>query len=151
MRPPHLFCKKSFLQKPFIKELAEKEQLFHMSHDFTLRPRCEFCPSVQVAGFTKSATFNDLTPTHSLNSALGRGEHGLGRHFVLPPPPTSGNSSFLSHSPWLLDIWGVFWMQIVPLEAAHLFDLNVAILGWPLAAVQPKKQLPRHSVTASKR
>jgi hypothetical protein len=30
-------------------------------------------------------------------------------------------------------------MQIVP-----LFDLNAAILGWLLAAVQPKKQLPRH-------
>jgi hypothetical protein len=30
-------------------------------------------------------------------------------------------------------------MQIVPLEAAHLFDLlNTAILGWLLAAVQPK-------------
>jgi hypothetical protein len=35
-------------------------------------------------------------------------------------------------------------MQIVPLEAAHLFELNAAILGWLLAAVQPKKQLPRH-------
>ncbi len=36
-------------------------------------------------------------------------------------------------------------MQIVPLEAAHLFDLNAAILGWLLAAVQPKKQHPQHS------
>jgi hypothetical protein len=36
-------------------------------------------------------------------------------------------------------------MQIVPLEAAHHFDLNVAIQGWLLAAVQPKKQLPRHN------
>jgi hypothetical protein len=36
-------------------------------------------------------------------------------------------------------------MQIVSLEAAHLFDLNAAILGWLLAAVQPKKQLPRQS------
>jgi hypothetical protein len=36
-------------------------------------------------------------------------------------------------------------MQIVPLEAAHLFYLNAAILGWLLAAVQPKKQLPRHN------
>jgi hypothetical protein len=32
-------------------------------------------------------------------------------------------------------------MQIDPLEAAHLFDLNAAILGWLLAAVQPQKQL----------
>jgi hypothetical protein len=30
-------------------------------------------------------------------------------------------------------------MQIVPLDAAHLFDLNAAILGWLLAAVQPEK------------
>jgi hypothetical protein len=36
-------------------------------------------------------------------------------------------------------------MQIVPLEAAHLFDLNAAILGWLLAPVQPKKQHPLHS------
>ncbi len=36
-------------------------------------------------------------------------------------------------------------MQIVPLEAAHLFDLNAAILEWLFAAVQPKKQLPRHT------
>jgi hypothetical protein len=64
---------------------------------------------------------------------------------ILNPPPTSGNSSFLPHSPELLDIWGVFLMQIVPLEAANLFELNTAILGWLLAAVQPKKQLPRHS------
>jgi hypothetical protein len=31
-------------------------------------------------------------------------------------------------------------MQVVPLEAAQLFDLNAAILGWLLAAVKPKKQ-----------
>ena len=37
-------------------------------------------------------------------------------------------------------------MQIVPLEETHLFDLNAAILGWLLAAVQPKKQHPRHNV-----
>jgi hypothetical protein len=36
-------------------------------------------------------------------------------------------------------------MQIVPLEAAHLFDLNAAILGWLIAAVKPKKHLPRHT------
>jgi hypothetical protein len=34
-------------------------------------------------------------------------------------------------------------MQIVPLEETHLFDLNAAILGWLLAAVQPKNQHPR--------
>jgi hypothetical protein len=36
-------------------------------------------------------------------------------------------------------------MQIVPLEAAHLFNLNTAILGWLIAAVQPKKQHPQHT------
>jgi hypothetical protein len=35
-------------------------------------------------------------------------------------------------------------MQIVPIEAAQLFDLKAAILGWLLAAVQPKKQHPGH-------
>jgi hypothetical protein len=35
-----------------------------------------------------------------------------------------------------MSIWGVFLMEIVPLEAAHLFELNAAILGWLLAAVQ---------------
>jgi hypothetical protein len=37
-------------------------------------------------------------------------------------------------------------MQIVPLEAAHLFYLNADILGWLLAVVQPKKQHLRHNV-----
>ena len=37
-------------------------------------------------------------------------------------------------------------MQIVLLEAAHIFDLNAAILEWLLAAVQPKKQLPWHTI-----
>jgi hypothetical protein len=37
-------------------------------------------------------------------------------------------------------------MLIVPLDAAHLFDLNAAILGWLLAAVQPQKQHPRHNI-----
>jgi hypothetical protein len=36
-------------------------------------------------------------------------------------------------------------MQIIPLEAAHFFDLNAAILGWLLDAVQPKKQHPWHN------
>jgi hypothetical protein len=29
-------------------------------------------------------------------------------------------------------------MLIVPLDAANLFDLNAAILGWLLLAVQPR-------------
>ncbi len=65
--------------------MVEKERLLHKSRDLPWRPRCEFCPGVQVAGFPKSATFNNLTLTHSLNSPLGRGEDGLGRHFAPPP------------------------------------------------------------------
>jgi hypothetical protein len=38
-----------------------------------------------------------------------------------------------------LDIWVIFLMQNVPLDAAHLFDLNAAILGWLLPAVQPEE------------
>jgi hypothetical protein len=36
-------------------------------------------------------------------------------------------------------------MSIVPLDAAHLFDLYEDILGWLLADVQPLKQHPRHN------
>jgi hypothetical protein len=36
-------------------------------------------------------------------------------------------------------------MQIVPLEAAHLFDHNAANLGWLPAAEQHKKQHPQLS------
>jgi hypothetical protein len=32
-------------------------------------------------------------------------------------------------------------MKIVPLEAAHLFDLNPAILEWLLAAYSPKSRI----------
>ncbi len=38
-----------------------------------------------------------------------------------------------------MDIWVFFYMQNVPLDAALLFDLHAAILGWLLAADQPKK------------
>jgi hypothetical protein len=40
-------------------------------------------------------------------------------------------------------------MQNVSLDVTLLFDLHY-ILGWLLAAVQPKKQLPRHSYLSSK-
>jgi hypothetical protein len=50
----------------------------------------------------------------------GGGENGLGRH--------------LEH--------------LVPLEAALLFDLHAAILGWLLAAIQPKKAAPAAPVYA---
>jgi hypothetical protein len=32
-------------------------------------------------------------------------------------------------------------MLIVPLDAAHLFDLNAAILGWLLAAISPNSSI----------
>jgi hypothetical protein len=38
---------------------------------------------------------------------------------------------------WLNDNCPFFLMLIVPLDAAHLFDLNAAILGWLLLANQP--------------
>jgi hypothetical protein len=69
---------------------------------------------------------------------------------VNPPPPHSREFLFLPHSPWLLDIWVIFLMQNVPLDAALLFDLRAAILGWLLAAVQPKKALLLHTAIISK-
>ncbi len=42
-------------------------------------------------------------------------------------------------------IWVVFLMHSVPLDAVFHFDLNAAIPGWLLSAVQPKKQHPRHT------
>ena len=62
---------------------------------------------------------------------------------ILNPTPHIREFFFFASFSLLMSIWGVFLMQIVPLEAAHLFDLNTAILGWLLAALQPKKQLPR--------
>ncbi len=38
---------------------------------------------------------------------------------------------------WLNDNCPFFLMLIVPPDAAHLFDLNAAILGWLLLAIQP--------------
>ncbi len=70
---------------------------------------------------------------------LGWGENGLGCHLGPPPPPHSREFFFLPHSPKFLDIWVVFLMQNVPLDAAHLFDLIAAILGLLLAVVKPEK------------
>ena len=44
--------RRGFLQKPFVKELAEKEWLLHKSCDLPLHPRRGFCLCVQVAGFS---------------------------------------------------------------------------------------------------
>jgi hypothetical protein len=57
--------------------------------------------------------------------------------FLPPPPPPTAGTFFVSF--FLLDIWVVFLMQNIPLDAAYLFDLNAAILGKLLAAVQPEK------------
>jgi hypothetical protein len=70
---------------------------------------------------------------------------GLGRHLDSPPP-----SSFPPLSPYLHDICPYFLMLIVPLDAALLFDVNAAILGWLLLAVQPQKQHPRHNNISSR-
>jgi hypothetical protein len=40
-------------------------------------------------------------------------------------------------------IWAVLLMQNVPLDAALLFDLHAAILGWLLSDVSTKKQYLR--------
>jgi hypothetical protein len=64
-----------------------------------------------------------------------------------PPTPPPHSREFFFFCLILLsywDIWAVFLMQNVPLDAAYLFDLHADILGWLLDAVQPKKQLPRH-------
>jgi hypothetical protein len=82
-----------------------------------------------------------LMGTHSFwtkNHHWDGGENGLGHHLE-PPSPHSREFFFLPHSPWLLGIWVVLLMQIVPLDAVLLFDLHAAILVWLLAAVQPKK------------
>ncbi len=58
----------------------------------------------------------------------------MGRHFE-PPPPQQRNLLFASFSLVVGDLG---------LDAVFHFDLNAAILGWLLSAVQPKKQHPRH-------
>ncbi len=90
MRPLHLFCKISFFQKSFVGELAEKWLFCTKSvHDHvTATPA--------TLEHTVTRIFADLPQIRHFWSwirSLGRGEDGLGRHLV-PPPPTSGNSSF---------------------------------------------------------
>jgi hypothetical protein len=46
-------------------------------------------------------------------------------------------SSFLPHSHLLLNIWGVFLMEIVPLEAARLYDPQLSWDGY-LMLFSPK-------------
>ena len=123
IRPLHLFCQISFLQKSFVEELAEK--WLHNCHLWSIGDFGTHHHMLDQQIYPKIATFDP---------------ESAARADILYPP-TSGNSSFLPHSPYLLDIW----MQIVPPEAAHLFDLNAAIMGWLLADVQSKKQLLWHS------
>ncbi len=85
---------------------------------------------------------HSVTQINCLTGAIISETHGLGHLLERPPPPPpSREFFFLPHSPGLLDIWAVFLMQNVPLDAALLFDLRAAILGWLLAAVQ----LPQHT------
>ena len=58
---------------------------------------------------------------------------------ILYPPPPHIREFFFFASVCLItvhDIWPFFLMSVVPLDAAHLFDINAAILGRLLAAVQ---------------
>ncbi len=125
MRSPHLLCEKSFLQKPFVKELAEVERIC-TSHVTALRGAYAvirgFGLCVQVVGLPKSATFNNLPETQILNPPLGRGEDGLGRHFV-PLPPHQGILLFcLNLLSYLTS--GVFFRCKLSLLKQHIFLIS---------------------------
>jgi hypothetical protein len=64
----------------------------------------------------------------------GEGGDGLGSH--LAAPPHIGNSSFLPLSPYLNDFCPIFSLLFLSLYTALLFDVNAAIMGWLLLAVQ---------------
>jgi len=70
------------------------------------------------------------------------GGHGLGSH--LAAPLHIGNSSFLPLSPYLNDFCLIFLLLFFPLDTALLFDVNAAIMGWLLLAVQLLKQHLQH-------
>ncbi len=55
---------------------------------------------------------------------------------ILLPPPHIGNSSFLPLSPYLNDFCPIFLLLFFPLDTALLFDVNAAIMGWLIFAVQ---------------
>ncbi len=68
------------------------------------------------------------------NSANWGGGDGLGSH--LAAPPHTGNSSFLPLIPYLNYFCPTFLLLFLPLDTALLFDVNTAIMGWLLLAVQ---------------
>ena len=74
---------------------------------------------------------------------LGEGGDGMGRH--LAASPHTGISCFLPCSPNLNDICPIFLLLFLPLDAALLFDVKAAIMGWLLLAVQHYKQHPQHN------
>jgi hypothetical protein len=70
-----------------------------------------------------------------MNSHLGVG--GMAWVAILSPPHTQGNSSFCLILLNYMTFAPFFLMLIAPLDAAHLFYPNAAILGWLLYAVLP--------------
>jgi hypothetical protein len=48
---------------------------------------------------------------------------------------------FLPRSPYLNDICPIFLLLFLPLDAALLFDVNAAIVGWLRLAVQLYKRI----------
>jgi hypothetical protein len=72
------------------------------SCDCHMWSNCDFgthCYMTDLQICPKTAIFNDLFMTQVLNPPLGEGGGWLGSPSFTPPPPTSGNSSFLPHSP----------------------------------------------------
>ncbi len=155
MRPPHLFLTKSFLQKSLVEELAEK-WLFctNVTHghvtatcgpSVTLEPTtmwriCRFAP--------KQPLLTTFLWLRSWIRHLGGWEDGLGRHLVPPPLHVRDLLFCLILLNYMTS--GVFSGCKLSLSKQHIsFYLNAAILGWLLAAVQLKKQHPRHKYNLS--
>ncbi len=83
------------------------------------------------------ATWREMAilPIPGIIPPTGEGGNGLGSHLAAPPPHI-GNSSFLPLSPYLNDFCPIFLLLFSPLDTALLFDVNTAIMGWLLLAVQ---------------
>ena len=105
MRSLHLFCKKSFLQKSFVEELAEIWLICTCHVTVHLWPICEFGTLCFVTGLPKPANFNDLFMTQVLNPPLGRGEDAKMAWVAIlnPPPPRIGE--FFFFAPFSLVVW----------------------------------------------
>jgi hypothetical protein len=78
-----------FLAKSIHKGIGGDRADLHKSHDCPPAEHIQvirrFGLRFQVADLPKSATFNYLPMTQILNPPLGRGEDGLGCHFIPPP------------------------------------------------------------------